>query len=77
MGDQLQHDRTHVHKLYIYGQYNLCLDKSLIHAIRIVSSMYRIVQNFDRNIDRFDAQLAIHQNFPFQYFLIVKQIQAV
>ena len=31
----------------------------------------RIAQNFDGgNVDRFDAQLVIHQNFSFQYFLI-------
>ena len=30
---------------------------------------YRIAVNFDGgNIDGFDASLAIHQNFPFQYF---------
>ena len=31
--------------------------------------MYHIAQNFDgENADRFDAQLAIRQNFSFQYF---------
>ena len=36
------------------------------------------ILNFDGgNIDRLDVQLAIHQNFPFQYFLIVQQIQVV
>ena len=30
---------------------------------------YRIVQYFDgENIDRFDAKLAIHQNFSFQLY---------
>ena len=31
--------------------------------------IYHIAQNFDgENIDGFDAQLAIHQNFPFQLY---------
>ena len=51
-GDHLQQGTNcvltgHTSISSIYGQYNLCLDKSLIHAIRVVSSMYRIVQNFD------------------------------
>ena len=40
------------------------------HNICMTCTSYRIVQFFDgaKNIDGFDAKLAIHQNFPFQYF---------
>ena len=42
-----------------------------------MTPVYCIVQNFDEETDRFYAQLAIRQNIPFHYFLIVYQTQAL
>ena len=39
--------------------------------MNFTDTIYRKILTGGGNIDGFDAQLAIRQNFPFQYFLIV------